>query len=51
VVGLYEPLVAVLGSDVIYASLLAIDRSGPFGEALAYHDACYPDLTRSTAAQ
>lgn len=50
VVGVYEPLVAVLGGQATHASLLSIDRSGPLGQALAYHDACYRELGRRPAA-
>ena len=41
VIGLYEPLVAELGDDVMHASLISIDRVGPRGNAIAYHDGCY----------
>lgn len=50
-VGVYEPLVAVLEGQVVHASLLAIDRSGALGQALAYHDACYRDLARAPGDQ
>lgn len=50
VIGVYEPLVAVLGEHATHASLLAIDLSGVLGQALAYHEVCFRDLSDRSVA-